>query len=801
MKLHHRIHAHLKQHHRKYLFGIFGSLAIVKTIILFWWLFGLMNIVNTFADSVNELNSGNITTTYNCSITSTECNLSNKSISSIAPDTFINYTNLKRLYLKENQLTSIEAWAFNGLSSLEYLFLDNNQISSIDSWAFGWLSGLKILSLVSNQLSSIHDWVFNGLSNLRYLDLNSNQLTTLRANEFSSLSSLGTLYVFSNQITSIEVGFLNGMPNLSSLNLMDNQISTPIVDGLFNGATHLKVLDLSWNRFSSISDNAFNWLSNLSQLMLHVNMISSIGAAAFNGLSSLNELQLEENQIGYINTGTFSSENWFSQLTTLMLDTNCSVNGTSDVPYGEGLTASIDSENCVIATDSNPSDFTTNLQGWSYSLTDGYYDGNKSISFSQSNSAEIPVPVSMTNTDPNTTEVVQVSYDSGTEISYNDAPFDGVLYSPTLYTPSTIPGMSETTTVMRFGDMAHGLTFNQPVTILMPAPGANIWDIVNIYSSNDASIYTSDNGPNLNFETTATVIGVNGSPYVEFPATHASRWIIGNVGTSTNNTTTPVEENTVPVTPAEEIATPPTTPVEATEQSEGVPQGGEITDPATHTLNGWGGSSRAKDTCPNGDFSLSPYDGTCGNLKVIQRISSGEIENNLINTGAYTQEYIDAYSFAFTNGMISAQTINDANMKGVLTRSAMAEMIGNFAINVLKKTVSTGAACVFSDISNLSKSTQNNIIQSCELWLMWYANDGVTVNSTFKPNQAVSRAQFGTILSRLLRGTKYNGWSPYYLNHLNALKDVWIMTKIATPSQKEIRGSALVMLQRTSGVK
>ena len=82
------------------------------------------------------------------------------------------------------------------------------------------------------------------------------------------------------------------------------------------------------------------------------------------------------------------------------------------------------------------------------------------------------------------------------------------------------------------------------------------------------------------------MIGVNGSPYVEFPATHASRWIIGNVGTSTNNTTTPVEENTVPVTPAEEIATPPTTPVEATEQSEGVPQGGEITDPATHTLNG-----------------------------------------------------------------------------------------------------------------------------------------------------------------------------------------------------------------------
>lgn len=35
MKFHQAIHKHLNQHHKKYLFGIFGSFAIVKTVILF----------------------------------------------------------------------------------------------------------------------------------------------------------------------------------------------------------------------------------------------------------------------------------------------------------------------------------------------------------------------------------------------------------------------------------------------------------------------------------------------------------------------------------------------------------------------------------------------------------------------------------------------------------------------------------------------------------------------------------------------------------------------------------------------
>jgi hypothetical protein len=62
----------------------------------------------------------------------------------------------------------------------------------------------------------------------------------------------------------------------------------------------------------------------------------------------------------------------------------------------------------------------------------------------------------------------------------------------------------------------------------------------------------------------------------------------------------------------------------------------------------------------------------------------------------------------------------------------------------------------------------------------------------------VTRAQFGTILSRTLRGDKNNGWNIYYKKHLDELKENGIMTKINTPLAKELRGWVMLMLQRTA---
>jgi hypothetical protein len=102
-------------------------------------------------------------------------------------------------------------------------------------------------------------------------------------------------------------------------------------------------------------------------------------------------------------------------------------------------------------------------------------------------------------------------------------------------------------------------------------------------------------------------------------------------------------------------------------------------------------------------------------------------------------------------------TIQKANMEGKLIRKDMAKMISNFAINVLKRTPSTGTKCTFSDTKGLSEETKAYITLSCKLGLMGFASNGTTVKINFNPEVEVDRAQFGTILSRLLRAGKYNG--------------------------------------------
>jgi hypothetical protein len=51
----------------------------------------------------------------------------------------------------------------------------------------------------------------------------------------------------------------------------------------------------------------------------------------------------------------------------------------------------------------------------------------------------------------------------------------------------------------------------------------------------------------------------------------------------------------------------------------------------------------------------------------------------------------------------------------------------------------------------------------------------------------------------LLYGETFNGGTPYYANHLQALKENWIMTQIDNPEQrKELRQRVRVMLMRSS---
>lgn len=164
----------------------------------------------------------------------------------------------------------------------------------------------------------------------------------------------------------------------------------------------------------------------------------------------------------------------------------------------------------------------------------------------------------------------------------------------------------------------------------------------------------------------------------------------------------------------------------------------------------------------------------------------------------YSLELTEAFSFAYSVGVTSQCPITKADLNGKLLRKHAAKMISNFAINVLWKTTDSLAICEFTDMSKETPEMQYYARLACKLGIMGLLPDG-TPDTKFTPNGEVTRAQFGTMLSRLLYGNENNGKpGQWYTAHLNALKVAGIMTKISIPTALELRGRVMVMLERVS---
>jgi hypothetical protein len=238
----------------------------------------------------------------------------------------------------------------------------------------------------------------------------------------------------------------------------------------------------------------------------------------------------------------------------------------------------------------------------------------------------------------------------------------------------------------------------------------------------------------------------------------------------------------------------------------------ETTPGSWPSVSWWGSSSITQDNCllPSNllcandrgiDYSPSYYDGTCCGAQTIvlsdvmwlnDRFSLLKSETH----NRYDDELLQAYIFAYHFGLTNIDSIDTSNLMWKILRSHMAKMISNFAINVLEKTPDTNKACNFSDMGNQSKEMQEYTKLACQLWLMGMETDGVTPMNRFMPNDTVTRAQFGTVLSRLLYGTQYAWGTPYYTAHLKALQDAGVMTKIDTPNATERRWYVMLMFKR-----
>lgn len=160
-------------------------------------------------------------------------------------------------------------------------------------------------------------------------------------------------------------------------------------------------------------------------------------------------------------------------------------------------------------------------------------------------------------------------------------------------------------------------------------------------------------------------------------------------------------------------------------------------------------------------------------------------------TYAYTQEQQEAYQWAYKYNITTQPTIEKAKMNGNLTRQAFAKMVVNYLENVVGVKQSASNTCYFPDESKITGDLKPYARKTCALDIMW------SNWKNFNPTKPLSRAQLGTVLSRILWWSEHDtSGTNYYIYHLNALKQNWIMGKIDNPQRSAKRWDVLIMLKR-----
>ena len=163
----------------------------------------------------------------------------------------------------------------------------------------------------------------------------------------------------------------------------------------------------------------------------------------------------------------------------------------------------------------------------------------------------------------------------------------------------------------------------------------------------------------------------------------------------------------------------------------------------------------------------------------------------------YSEEFQQAYEFAKENRITTMPTIQKAQMNSTLTRIAMAKMLSQYAINILWQRPENLVVPKFNDVTEKMNSDYDGWVTiAYQLWIMWQDMPW----DNFRPNDEVTRAEFGTALSRMLYNTsdgEYKWTWKYYIHHMEKLMKEWIITK-DDPNMKELRGYVMIMLMRSS---
>ncbi len=162
-------------------------------------------------------------------------------------------------------------------------------------------------------------------------------------------------------------------------------------------------------------------------------------------------------------------------------------------------------------------------------------------------------------------------------------------------------------------------------------------------------------------------------------------------------------------------------------------------------------------------------------LAIVASVVSPVVVNAAANVPA---EYLAAYNFAKDNGLTSMPTFEKFNFYWQVTRQAFAKFSTKTLEKMWKAEIKFSEdACSFEDLNQADPTLRADIVKACQYGLMWINSNTNEPMDKFNPRQVMNRAQVITVISRMLNGDEYNGWTPFRLKHEENLYNKGIITK------------------------
>ena len=174
-----------------------------------------------------------------------------------------------------------------------------------------------------------------------------------------------------------------------------------------------------------------------------------------------------------------------------------------------------------------------------------------------------------------------------------------------------------------------------------------------------------------------------------------------------------------------------------------------------------------------------------------------DIPNCSIQDSQFASEQNDAYLWACQHNITTMRTIQEARLDQPLTRAELAKIMSVYAMKEYHLKPLRAGVVNYKDVNADLGDLADYIQLAYQLQIMGINADGTPIQA-FEPHKLVSRAEFATVLSRVIWGNKHNvSGDDRYSAHLQALKKYEIITSDVPANWWELRGRALLMLHRT----